>query len=154
MYVCKHALSCKFIVLWWGMFQKRAESNICVDLYVCGICLWSLSVGTLPGVAAHTVKSYECCRSPRGYRHFNNAWIIQSKSIPIDLPGAAKRSQGKEKWWHSTLKTTMLRRQKTFSLYLSEWKYYPLNFCHHSNFDRTLDGQFTPITKYFLLINP
>lgn len=84
----------KFIVFWWSMFQKRSQrravSNIFVDLHMCGICLWSLSAGHLPVVAAHTVKSYERCQSPRGYRHFNNAWIIQSKSIPIDLPGAAK----------------------------------------------------------------
>lgn len=67
---------------------RGAESNICVDLYMCGICLWSLSAGPLPGVAAHTVK-YEHCEAPCGYRHFSNAWIIQSESIPIDLPGAA-----------------------------------------------------------------
>lgn len=93
-HVCKLDLSRKFTVLWWGMFQTRCqtriESNICVDLYMCGICLWFLSIGPLPGVAAHTVKSYECWWSPRGYRHFNNAWIIQSKSILVDLPGAAK----------------------------------------------------------------
>lgn len=94
--LCIHGLSSKFVVLWVSIFQKksqrRAKSNICVDLYMCGIGLWSLSAGPLPGVAAHTVK-YEHCEASCGYRHFSNAWIIQSKSIPIDLPGAAIWSQ-------------------------------------------------------------
>lgn len=101
----------KFTAFWWGMFQKRsqrtAESNICVDLRVCVISLWSPSAGPLPDVAAHTVKSYECCNSPRGYRHFNNSWIVQSKSIAIDLSGSAKWSRGRKEWCNSTLRTTL-----------------------------------------------
>lgn len=97
--------------------QRRAESNICVDLHMCGISLWSLSAGPPPSVAAHTLKSYERCGSPCGYRHFNNAWIIQSKSIAIDLSGAAKGGQGRKKWCNSTLKTTLKEGQQSFSLW-------------------------------------
>lgn len=139
LYVYEHDLNRKVTVFWWGKFQKRSqrrtESNICVDLHMCGICLWSLSAGPLPGVAAHTVKSYERCESPRGYHHFNNAWITQSKSIAIDLLGAAKWSRGRRKWCNSTLKTILWERPKSWSLLLSERKIYycpeslnPLNF--------------------------
>lgn len=99
---------------------KREQSQISVLTCACVGSVWGFRAGLLPVVSAHTVKSYERCESPCGYHHFSNAWIIQSKSIPIDLPGAEMWNKGRNKWCNLTIKTPLW--EISFSEWNSEWK--------------------------------
>ena len=114
--VCNHNLSSEFIVFWRGEFQRRsqsrAESNICVDLCMGRMCLWPPSDGPLPVCSSPHTEILWTQSPPRGYRHFNNAWFIQARSIPTGLPGASKWSQGRKRWCNSTLQTTEWERQE------------------------------------------
>lgn len=92
--------------------EARGErSQISVLTCMCVGCV----CGPLPGEAAHTVKPYERCESPRGYHHFNNACIIQSKSIAVDPSGAARWSRGRKKRCVS-----LYSLEKSFNLWFLE----------------------------------